>query len=271
MGFQAEAQNYVNQAIFDIYTFEDVKWPFLWGTTTLNTVVGQTDYTRADSYTALDWNTFRILRGSATASSLTQTGGVATFVASSAHNFVTGDVVLITGANQSDYNISATITVTNSTTFTYPVNNNPTSPATGTIKALSEQVLQKSLPLKSWDFYKDQFYWDTDQNTDPTGYSTPQFVVRKPDNNITISGPCDRVYTIYYEGYSIPAAMAIYTDTHVIPVAFEQVIIDKAMHYAYMFRDNLEQATLAQKRYEDNINKMRRILIPQQTFVIASD
>jgi hypothetical protein len=61
-GFQAEAQDAINQAIFDIYTYEDTEWPFLWSTTTFNTVTGQTDYTRSDGYSAVDWQSFRIER-----------------------------------------------------------------------------------------------------------------------------------------------------------------------------------------------------------------
>lgn len=271
-GFQLEAQNYVNKAIFDIYSYEDTKWPFLWSNTTLNTVIGQTDYTRVDGFTSVSWETFRLKRGIYTASTLTQTAGTATFTATAAHNAVSGDVIQITGATDTKYNIPATITVTSSTAFTFPVDSTASASAGGAPIAKSSTVIQKTLYQMDWDEYIDQRYWDTDQNTDSTGYGTPNHLVRKPDNNIYIGNvPADRVYTVYYEGYTIPAAMSVYSDTHVIPLPFEQVIADKAMHYAYMFRDNVEEAQLAQTRYEQNIVNMRRILIPQQVFATASD
>jgi hypothetical protein len=67
--------------------------------------------------------------------SLTSAAGVATFTTRNAHGLVTGDGVIIEGANQGDYNGVATATVTGPTTFTYPVFGTPASPATGTITA----------------------------------------------------------------------------------------------------------------------------------------
>lgn len=64
------------------------------------------------------------------AGNLVQTGNVATFTATSAHGLVTGDHVTVAGANQADYNITALVTVTSGTVFTYPIANNPASPAT---------------------------------------------------------------------------------------------------------------------------------------------
>lgn len=58
--------------------------------------------------------------------------GSGTLVAA-AHGLATGDYVSIDGADQSDYNITAQITVTAASTFTYTVANSPTTPATGRI------------------------------------------------------------------------------------------------------------------------------------------
>jgi hypothetical protein len=69
-----------------------------------------------------------------TVSSISRTLTVATVTTGSSHLLATGNQVTISGANQSDYNITATITVTGATTFTYIVANSPTTPATGTIK-----------------------------------------------------------------------------------------------------------------------------------------
>ncbi len=271
MGFYTEAQDAINQAIFDIYTYEDTEWPFLWSGTTLPLVIGQTDYTRTDGFTALNWDSFRIERDRYIVSSLTQSAGTATLTTTGNHNAVTGDIVIISGATQSGYNGNFPITVTGNTTFTFSVDSSTASPATGTIVAASQTVLQSKLQLKAWDQYTAEKYWDTDQNTDPSGYSLPLFVVRKPDNNLYFGGPPSRVYTTYYEGFTLPAALSIYTDTSLIPLPFEQVIIDKALHYAYLFRDNLEAAQLATERYEKNIFKMRRILIPQEKYATVSD
>jgi len=51
------------------------------------------------------------------------------------HGMATGDFVLISGANQDEYNGAFEITVTGVDDYTYTVDGTPTTPATGTIKA----------------------------------------------------------------------------------------------------------------------------------------
>ena len=69
-----------------------------------------------------------------TVSSITRSGSTATVTTGSNHLLVTGNQVSITGAVETDYNITATITVTGATTFTYTVANAPSTPATGTLR-----------------------------------------------------------------------------------------------------------------------------------------
>lgn len=65
------------------------------------------------------------------AGNLTQTGNVATFVGSGVHGFLANDWIKVTGATQTDYNVTAkVITVISPTSFTYAIANNPASPAT---------------------------------------------------------------------------------------------------------------------------------------------
>lgn len=66
-------------------------------------------------------------------SSITRSGTVATVTAPNAHNYATGISQAISGAVETDYNITAVITVTGEKTFTYTVAGTPTTPATGTI------------------------------------------------------------------------------------------------------------------------------------------
>lgn len=63
---------------------------------------------------------------------ITRSGTTAT-VTHTAHGLSTGDKVKIRGADQSDYNLKTTVTVTGVNTYTYTVANSPTTPATGTI------------------------------------------------------------------------------------------------------------------------------------------
>lgn len=76
-----------------------------------------------------------------TVSSLTESSGTATATTSEAHGYKRNMVVTIAGADQSDYNGSQTIlTVPSTTTFTFAVSNSPTSPATGTITSVRQNI-----------------------------------------------------------------------------------------------------------------------------------
>jgi len=72
-----------------------------------------------------------------TITSITRTGTTATVTTSAPHGYSTGNTVQITGANQTAYCGTKTITVTGgagSTTFTYTVSGSPTTPATGDLR-----------------------------------------------------------------------------------------------------------------------------------------
>ncbi len=88
--------------------------------------------------------------------SITRTGNVATVTTASAHGLITGNVVQISGANQSEYNNTFSIIVTGASTFTVPIADTVTTPATGTITYIPNSYAQpanvkKYLLLTAWD------------------------------------------------------------------------------------------------------------------------
>lgn len=74
--------------------------------------------------------------------SITRSGNTATVTTSVAHSWATGwdKNIQIKGADQTDYNIVTKITVLSTTTFTYIVAGTPTTPATGTITAIGQDI-----------------------------------------------------------------------------------------------------------------------------------
>lgn len=263
VGFHAEAQDAVNRAIFDIYTEEDNEWPFAWDDVSTTSVIGQSEYTKDATLTAIDWDSFYIKNVPIAVTTITQVSGTATVTTTTSHQLITGDVAVIAGASPDAYNGSKTVTVTGTNTYTFTIDSGTASPATGTITSTAPYK-SKKLNYMEYDQYRDTLLI---QDANATSYSVPRFVVRKPDNNFILSPRPDRIYTISYEGFVLPDALENYDDVPNIPSAFEQAIVDKAMHYLYMFRDNLEAAQLAQDRYEKNVNKMRRILIPAPNYM----
>lgn len=75
-------------------------------------------------------------------SGITRTDDTATATTAAAHGLATGDKVYIAGADQAEYNGIHTITVTGASTFTYAVEDEPATPATGTITYTIEQVMR---------------------------------------------------------------------------------------------------------------------------------
>lgn len=72
---------------------------------------------------------------SAVVSSLTRTSSVATAATVSAHGFVTGDRVTLSGCTPDAYNGTVAVTVTGPTGFTFAISGSPSSPASGAMRA----------------------------------------------------------------------------------------------------------------------------------------
>ncbi|QIW89225.1 tail assembly protein [Pseudomonas phage 8P] len=71
--------------------------------------------------------------GQVNVSSISRSSSTATVVTAEPHGFETGDVALIAGAVETEYNGEHQVTVIDSTTYTFAVAGTPTTPATGSI------------------------------------------------------------------------------------------------------------------------------------------
>lgn len=90
---------------------------------------------------------------------ITRSSNTATATTSVPHGYQTGFQVTVAGADQADYNITATITVTGATTFTYTVANTPTTPATGTITCQCPTALSLLFNGTAQYLRADSSYW----------------------------------------------------------------------------------------------------------------
>jgi len=94
--------------------------------------------------------------------SITEAGGTGTVTTTVGHGIVDIVYVTISGAVESDYNVTALATPTGAQTFTYPVANSPSSPATGTIV---------------YDFGKEGWESNVTSSMIKTGTGTPEAVI----------------------------------------------------------------------------------------------
>jgi hypothetical protein len=130
-------------------------------TITYTYATGSTVY-HVDEFKGVNEATITVVTGVVTVpisiSSIYRTGATATATTFAAHGYVTGRVVEVSGAVETEYNGAFPIVVTSPFTFTYTVVGTPASPATGVISALSPVVEYKVLFVKA----------------DVVGYNIPQ-------------------------------------------------------------------------------------------------
>lgn len=112
-------------------------------------------------------------------------------------------------------------------------------------------------------------YVDQEYETDVTKGGVPRNVARTKDGDFIIVPMPDKAYEIEYEYFTFPVDLALSTDVPVVPERFRHVVIDGAMYYAYMFRDNIEQAQLSQAKFESGLKQMRSLLINEHAYFRA--
>lgn len=126
----------------------------------------------------------------------------------------------------------------------------------------------KRLTQLTYSEYLDN-YIDQEYETDTTKGSAPRNVVRTPDQEFIIVPMPNQDYEIEYEFYMEPVDLELYSDIPTVPEQFRHVIVDGAMYYAYMFRDNIEMANLSQSKFENGIKNMRTLLVNENVYFRA--
>lgn len=71
----------------------------------------------------------------------------------------------------------------------------------------------------------------------------------------------DKTYRIYYNAWTAPTFLINHNDTLPFPDKFYNVLVSKARYYAWLFRENKDQAGFADKDYNQALARMKRILI----------
>jgi hypothetical protein len=95
----------------------------------------------------------------------------------------------------------------------------------------------------------------------------PVNVVQAPSLEFILTPEPDKAYELIYEYYNFSADLVLNTDTTIIPDRFKHVITDGAMHYAYLFRGNTQDALVAKEKFDEGIKHMRSMLINRTRYV----
>lgn len=126
----------------------------------------------------------------------------------------------------------------------------------------------KRLKQVTYDEYVDR-YVDQEDESDSTKGGVPEKVFRSQNNEFGIIPLPDKAYQVDFEYFTFPVDLSLHSDVPSIPERFRYVIVDGAMYYAYMFRDNIEMATLSQQKFDQGIKQMRTLLVNENIYVRA--
>ena len=124
----------------------------------------------------------------------------------------------------------------------------------------------KKLRLLSYEEYLEK-YSDYEYNTSTGIRALPEFVFRTPDDGFGIIAPPDKAYELVYEYYRLPVDLINDTDVPTVPEQFRHVIVNGAMHFAYMFRGESQESMLMQTKFEAEIKQMRGLYINRYDYL----
>lgn len=118
----------------------------------------------------------------------------------------------------------------------------------------------KKLTPKTYEEYLDKGI-DHEYNSDTGIRQLPRQVIQAPSQEFIVYPVPDKNYELVYEYYSLPVDLELYSDVPTIPEQFKHVIVDGAMFYVHMFREDEQAAQLYQQKFTQGINYMRSIYI----------
>lgn len=111
-----------------------------------------------------------------------------------------------------------------------------------------------------------QNYYDDEINTSTTG-SVPRFIAKTKTNDFVVYPKPDKAYTLELEYFIVPADLILADDVPTVPESFKHVIIDGALYHCYMFRDNIQSATLAKQKFDEGLKALRSLLVNEYIYV----
>ena len=123
------------------------------------------------------------------------------------------------------------------------------------------------LRMMDYEEYLDK-HVDDEYNTSDTGIrALPRYIIRAPGNQYIVYPAPDKAYTLVYETYSLPVDLVLYSDVPEVPEAFRHVIVDGAMYYVQIFRNDNQSAQMTMEKFQEGIKNMRSIYINRYEYV----
>lgn len=114
--------------------------------------------------------------------------------------------------------------------------------------------------------YMDRDDWlknhrDEDMDSGTAGRGVPEFAFASHGNGYGITPSPDKAYTIRFNYFMNYTDITAATDVTRVPESHDSVLIDGAIYYMYMFKDNLEAAQAAFIAFEKGIKDLQTLYI----------
>ena len=102
---------------------------------------------------------------------------------------------------------------------------------------------------------------DDDYEAGEEGIDVPDYIFPAHGSGYGVSPSPDQPYELRFRYYLNNSVLASSEDTSRIPEIYDNVVIEGALYYMYMFRDNSEAANIAATVFEQGVKEMRTLLI----------
>jgi hypothetical protein len=122
------------------------------------------------------------------------------------------------------------------------------------------------LEYLTYEEYLDRFS-DHLYNSNTGIREVPKYVSQNNAGEILIAPSPDKAYEMVYDYFTLPVDLVAYDDVPTVPEHFRNIIVEGAMYYVHMFRQDGESAALAMRRFTDGINNMRTIFTNRTQYV----
>lgn len=104
-------------------------------------------------------------------------------------------------------------------------------------------------------------YRDADDTAGSTGISIPRFVFSTHGNGYGVSPSPDKAYSLKFRYFMNFSDITNATDQSRIPSSYDTVLIDGAIYYLYMFKDNMEAAQASYAAFMAGIKELQSLYI----------
>lgn len=110
-------------------------------------------------------------------------------------------------------------------------------------------------------------YVDDEYNDSPDTRTLPTHIIKAPGNQYIVYPSPDKGYEILFEMYTLPVDLILHSDVPSVPEAYRHIIIDGAMYYVQIFRNDSQSAQMSLGKFNEGVKNMRSIWINRFEYI----